>query len=137
MDPGALDVLHDAGDEDLLAVADGVDLDLHPFEILVDEDGTAGRGIDGGGDIADKLRGVVHYLHGPSAEDVAGAHEDGIADALGHVEAGLDGGDGGAGGLGDAEAVEEVLEAVAVLGHVDGVGRRAEDGRPGAVEGLG
>ena len=75
----------------------------------------------------------MDYLHSPAAEDVAGTHEDGIADALGDVESGLDGGYAGAGGLGDAETVEEVLEAVAVLGHVYGIGGGAENGRTGAV----
>ena len=38
MDAGALDVLHDAGDQDLLAVADRVDFDLLAHQVLVDQD---------------------------------------------------------------------------------------------------
>ena len=38
MDAGALDVLHDAGDQHLLAVADGVDLDFFADQVLVDQD---------------------------------------------------------------------------------------------------
>ena len=37
MDTGALDVLHDAGDEDGFAVADGIDLDLFTEEVFVDQ----------------------------------------------------------------------------------------------------
>ena len=39
MDAGALDVLHDAGDENVLPVADGVDLQLRAHQILIDEHG--------------------------------------------------------------------------------------------------
>ena len=39
MDAGALDVLHDAGDEVILAVADGVYLHLLAHHVLVDEHG--------------------------------------------------------------------------------------------------
>lgn len=38
VDTGALDVLHDAGDQDVVPVADGVDLDLTAGEVFVDED---------------------------------------------------------------------------------------------------
>ena len=41
---GPLDVLHDPRDEDALAVANGVDLDLFAFEVLVDQDRPSGRG---------------------------------------------------------------------------------------------
>ena len=39
MDARALDMLHDAGDQDVLPVADGVHLQLHTHEIFVDKDG--------------------------------------------------------------------------------------------------
>ena len=40
-------------------------------------------------------------------------------------------------GLAQVEAVEERLEALAVLGEVDGVGRGAEDRDAGVVQGVG
>ena len=41
---GALDVLHDPGNECVLAVGDGVHLDLSTLDVLVDEDAPrAGR----------------------------------------------------------------------------------------------
>ena len=43
VDPGPLDVLHDPGDQHVLAVADGVNLDLAALEVLVDQDRAAGR----------------------------------------------------------------------------------------------
>ena len=38
MDPGAFDMLHDPGNEDVLSVADGVDLQFLAHEVFVDED---------------------------------------------------------------------------------------------------
>jgi len=41
MDAGFLDVLHDAGDVDVLAVGDGVDVDLDGvLQIRIQQDGT-------------------------------------------------------------------------------------------------
>ena len=39
--PGPLDVLHDPGDQHVLAVADRVDLDLAALQVLVDQDRAA------------------------------------------------------------------------------------------------
>ena len=127
VDPGPFDVLHDAGNKHPFAVANGVHLDLFTFEVLVDKDGPAPAYLRGAGDVANQLRGVVNYLHGPAAEDVAGPHQNGIANGLGYVQSLLDHGDCTAGRLGNAETVEKVLEAVAVLGDVDGLGGGAEN----------
>ena len=43
MNAGALDVFEDPGNEDVLAVEDGVDLDLEPAQILIDQQRRAGR----------------------------------------------------------------------------------------------
>ncbi len=55
MDTGPLDVLHETRDEHVRAVADGIDIDLQPFEVGID----AHRAIvvDGGGDgqLADQV----------------------------------------------------------------------------------
>src|SRR6185436_2372562 len=62
---------------------------------------------------------------------------EGVADLLRHAHR-LRGGAGDAvRGLAEAEAVEDGLEALAVLGEVDGVGGGAEDGDAGVVEGVG
>ena len=42
MDPGALDVLEQAGDEHPFAVGDGIDVDLHALEVAVDAHGAIG-----------------------------------------------------------------------------------------------
>ena len=74
-----------------------------------------------------ELRLVADDRHGAAAEHVGRAHDEGQAEVGGDEPALLD-------RIGDAvlrllqaELVEEALEAVAVLGEVDGVGRGAED----------
>ena len=75
--------------------------------------------------------------HGPAAEHVGRAHEHGIADAARDL-AGLGNGGGGAAlRLRDLQFVEELREALAVLGEVDHVGRRAPDGNARAEQGQG
>ena len=37
MDTGPLDMLHNAGNKDILAVVDGIDLDLTALNILIDK----------------------------------------------------------------------------------------------------
>ena len=123
MDAGLLDVLHDGGDPGVVAVAEGVDVDLdRAFEEAVDER----RPLDPRHRLADVLGGVAD-AHGAAAEHMRGAHEHRVADPLGDV----DGGVGVAGdapvGTADLEAVAEGREALAVLGQVDGVVRGAED----------
>ena len=43
MDPGPLDVFHDARNQHLLAIADGVDLDFPAQQVLVDQHRMIGR----------------------------------------------------------------------------------------------
>ena len=38
MDTGALDVLHDTRDQDVLPVADSVDLDLFSYQVFIYQD---------------------------------------------------------------------------------------------------
>ena len=137
MDAGLLDVLHDAGDRGVLAVGEAIDVDFDGVgQIAVDQQRALvghdelGRPVEiagEAGEVAVELGDVVHDLHGAAAEHVGRPDHDRIADV---------GGDGArlaralgdaADGLAQAEPVEQLLEAVAVLGEVDGVGRGAED----------
>ena len=52
MDPGFLDVFHDAGDLDLPAIRDGIDIDLDRVpQIAVDQDRTGPGHRDGMGNV--------------------------------------------------------------------------------------
>ena len=136
MNAGALHMLHDAGDEHILAVTHGVHLDLAALEILVDEHAPAHARLECVGHVAHELGGVLHNLHRPAAEHIAGTHEYGIAYALRDVERLFEVADGGAGWVGNARSREELLEEVAVGCDVDGARGRAEYGHLHAVENL-
>ena len=86
MDAGLLDVLHDAADEDVLAVGERVDVDLDGVgEVAVDQHRRlAGDDHAPAADVAVELRLVlVDDLHGAAAEHVGRADHHREADALG------------------------------------------------------
>ena len=68
--PRALDVLHDAGDDDRLAVRDRVDLDLEALQVLVDQDLASRHRTDRPDHVAAQLLAVADDLHRPAAEHV-------------------------------------------------------------------
>ena len=129
MDAGLLDMLHDAGNVDGLAVRDGVDVNLdRVLEVGIDEHRVVARNLDGGLHVAVERVAVVDDLHGPAAEHVGRAQQHRVADPVGHgLRLGERMGDA-VGGLAQLELMQELLEALAVLGQVDGVGRGPEDG---------
>ncbi len=147
---GLLDVLHDAADPDVAAVAQGVDVDLGGvLEKAVQKDGrralralSVGRVVTGPGerrgggagaaaaDLAAQVVGEavvgVDDLHGAAAEHVGGAHDQREADEVGALERFLQRAGGGVGRRLVAEAVEQRAEARAVLGEVDRIDAGAE-----------
>ena len=71
MHAGLLDMLHNPADEHILAVGDGVDIDLDGVaQIRVEQHRALARNHHGLGDVAGKLGVVVHDLHGAPAEHV-------------------------------------------------------------------
>jgi len=132
-----LDVLHHARNKHFLAVADGIHLDFLAEEVLVDEHGVLAVQFQCHHQVADKLRLVVDDLHGPATEHVAGTNQQRIAEAAGNAQGLLDGGDARAWRLRDAEPFQEVLEPAPVLGHIDGLSPRTQDGQIGMRERTG
>ena len=136
MDPGLFDVLHDAADEDPLAVADGVHVHL---DGVVEEAVQQHRRFVGHPHrvmhVALEVMGVVDDLHGPAAQDVGGAHHQGKADGLRRDEGLRLAARRGVGRLAQAQVVDQSLETLPVLGQVDGVGAGADDGHPGGLQG--
>ena len=128
VDARALHVLHNAGDEDVLAVADGVHLNLHAGEVLVDEHRVILLvGEDDGHVLLDVLVAVGDN-HVLAAQHVAGPHQHGVAQVPGSVQRLFRGHDGVALGPLDAGALQQFVEPFPVLGHVDGVGGGAQNG---------
>ena len=79
-----LDMLHHAADEHVLAVGDGVDIDLDSVaQIGIDQHRALARHHHGLGDVAGELRLVMHDLHGPAAEHVGGPDDDRKTDCHG------------------------------------------------------
>ena len=149
MDAGFLDMLHDAGDIDVGAVREAVDIDFDGVaEVAVEEQRVlAEQGVDLAGlvvgialldilrhqfrhgieQVALQLAFRMQDLHGAAAEHVRGTHDQREADFGGDHAGLLD-------RIGDAvvrlvevELHQQLLEAVAVLGKVDHVRRGAED----------
>ena len=82
VDARLLDVLHHAADQDVLAVAERVDVDLEGvLEELVDQDGVVGRDVRRLPHPLAEARLLVDDLHRPAAQDVGGAHQHRIAEA--------------------------------------------------------
>ena len=138
MHPGLLDVLHHPGHEHRLAVAEGVDVHLGGAgEVLVDQHRAVARHLHGGADVAIQLFVVADDLHGPAAQHVGGPDHHRIADLMRPGEGLVPGAGDGVDRLGDVQPVQQLLEAFAVFGEVDGVRGGAEDWHAGVLEGLG
>ena len=131
VDAGEFDVLEDAADDDgalvrVIEVADVRDaIHVHlggVLQVLVHQHGAFGGGLDGEAHVALQLGVGIDDLHGASAEHEARAHEDRVAESLGHGERfGFAGGDA-VGRLGNLELVQHRGEELAVFGDLDALG---------------
>ena len=138
---GLLDVLHDAADDHLLAVGDGVDVDFGGvFQEAVDQHRLALGDHEGRGHETLELAGIVADFHRPAAQHEARPHEHRIAD-LGHFDAGLGHVPRDAvGRLLEVQPLQHLGELLAVLGVFDRIDARADDRharvgkRPGQVQ---
>ena len=119
MDARALHMFHDAGDEDVLAVADGVHLQLLAHDIAVDQHRRILVDLDGRLQVVAQALLVRNDLHGTASEHIARTHQHRVADAGGGLHAGLDVGDGLGLGLRDAQLFHDLFEATAVFGVPD------------------
>ena len=120
VDPGLLDVLHDAADPDVLAVADRVDVDLdRVLQEAVEEDLAPVRAARDAQQVVLEPGERVDDLHRAAAEHVARAHEQREADARRDRQRLLLGVRGRVGRRLQPEPAEQRAEAPAVLGQVD------------------
>ena len=138
VNPGLLDMLHDAPDHHPPPVGHGVHVHLEGIlQKLVDQNGTVLRHAHGFRDVSLQGMVIVHDHHGPSTENIGGPNQDGVADAFGDG-GGLPERGGGAGRrLGDSHAGEQTAESLAVFRQVDGLGRGADNGDAGPLQGQG
>ncbi len=81
------DVLHDAADDDLLAVAQGVDIDLGGIvEEAVEQHRAVVGDLDGVAHVALEILLFMHDFHGAAAQHVGRAHHQRIADFGGKAD---------------------------------------------------
>ena len=120
-------MLHDARDQDILAVADGVDLDLASHQILIDQDRIFDlRAGDDAHVLADVRLGKGD-LHALSAEDVGRTNQNRIAQTFCNLDRFLLREDGVARRTRDAGLVEDDVELLAILRRIDAPCRRTQN----------
>jgi hypothetical protein len=137
VDARFLDVLHDAADDDVLAITDGVHVCLERvFQEAIDQHRPVFAHASGRLEVEPQRRLIVHDLHRAPAQHIRRPHEDGIPDALRVRDGFLDAGRRTVLRLLDPEFACHLLEALPVLGHVDRVRRRAKDRHTGGFEGT-
>src|SRR5712675_659407 len=125
---GLLNMLHDSADENVFAVAGGVHVHLRGIgEEPVEQHRRIVRNFDGLAHVALEILLLVHDLHRAPAEHVARTHHQRIADFLRETQRIGFSARRAVGRLLEPEAIDELLEALAVFGHVDHVGRGADD----------
>ncbi len=135
---GFFDVLHDAADAVVGAVADAIDVHFGGVaEEGVDEDGVLVGDFDGIVDVVIELLFVGDDFHAAAAEDEGGADEDGVTNFFGD-DAGFGGGACGAAvGLFEVEFFDHLVEEFAVFGGFDGFDSGADDGDAGVFQSAG
>ena len=130
-----------------LPSAQAIDVDFGGVgQIAVDQqraflrDHQFGRLVERGGqprDVAVELGAVAHDLHAAAAQHVGRTDHDRIADLVGDGARRVRRGGDAVLRLAHFELVEQRLEAVAVFGEIDHVGRGAEDRHLGLLQMLG
>ena len=117
---------------DPLAVGDGVHVEFERiFQVVVDQHRAIRRGGLGMRQVVGQRCVVVRDLHGPAAKHVRGPHQHRIADACGHAPGRIQRLRRAPVRAGDVELAQQLAEAHAILGQVDGVGQGAPDRHAG------
>ncbi len=132
-----LDMLHDRADHHDLAVAYRVDVD---FDGAVEEVVEQHRAVVGNlhrlAHVALEFFFLVDDFHRPPAQHVGRAYHQRISDGLGRGQGLVSAARGGVGRLAQVQALDHLLEALAVFGTVDGVRTGADDRHAGLFEGA-
>ena len=129
-----LDVLHDAGDEDVGAVTDGIDLALKTIEVTVHQHRLVGAGVDGVAHVPPELLGARHDGHGTTTNDVGRTYQHRVPELLGDHQSLLGGPGGTTRSLWDPQLRKQGLESLTVLGAVEVGKLGAQDRHPGSLQ---
>ena len=125
MDAGALDVLHNARNQDVLAVADGVDLQLGAHQVFIDQNGILDLLRQNDGHIFLDIRVVKGDDHVLAAQHVGRPHQHRIPDPIGDLQGFLGGHHRKALGALHMVFFQQLVEPFPVLRHIDAVKRGA------------
>ena len=79
MDAGALNMFHNSGNQDILPVADCIDLQLGPHQVFVDQDGIFYFVFKDNLHIFMDIRIMIRYDHVLAAEYIAWTHQNGVS----------------------------------------------------------
>ena len=128
MNAGLLDMLQNAADVDLFAVAQGVDVGLdRTLQEAVKVHRVVGADARSLGHVITQMLGIVSDHHAAAAQHVARTHQQRVADVRGHGLGLLKRGGLARRRVHDAQLIEQSGEALAVLGKVDGIGLGAHN----------
>src|SRR3990167_1378703 len=128
---GLLDMLHDRTYHHGFAVADGIDIDFDgAVEEVVEQHRAVVRHLHRFAHIALELFFLVDDFHRPTAQHIGRTHHQRITDDLGRRQGLLLAARRGIGRLAQAQALDHLLEALAVFGAVDRLGAGTDDRHP-------
>ena len=125
---GLLDMLQNAADVDLFAIAQGVDIGLdRTLQEAVQVHRVVGANARGLGHVIAQVLGIVGDHHAAAAQHVARTHQQRVANMRGHGLGLLKRGGLARRRVHDAQLVEQGGKTLAILGKIDGVGLGAHD----------
>src|SRR5262245_10767317 len=135
MNTGAFDMLHDAADNHVLAIAQGVNIQFYGVvKEFVDQNRMLGRSRNRVSHIMLEGIAVIDDFHSSAAEHIGRPNQDWITQTLGNLESLFIGTSDAILWLLDTELVEESCESFSVLGQIDAVRRGADDLHPGPFQ---
>ena len=137
MNTGFLNVLHDAAQVQLLAVEQGVHVNLDGvLKELVNQSRLGGRNLGSVLQVAGQVSLVVDNLHAAAAQHVRGANQNRVTDLVGDALSALEGERGAVLGRNQAALLQHAGELAAVLGQVDGLGGGAQNRHARVLQGT-
>ena len=134
MDAGTFDVLHDAGDQYIGAVRDDVHLQLLAHQVLVHQHRVLNLAGEDDLHVAADFLIVVGDDHVLAADDVAGPQQNRIPQFIRCLQRLIHTQHAPAGGPLDGKPLQQRVEPLPILRHVDGLGAGAQNGDAAAVQ---
>ena len=134
---GALHLLHNAGDQEVFAITDGIHFALGAQNILIQQHRVIHVHMLGdNAHVLDHVRLGVGHDHVLTAQHVGGTHQHRQADLVGGSQSLVQIKDSAARCAGDPAALQQLVEALTILCFIDGICRGAQNGQADLVHVL-